>query len=161
MTAKKNQSKGDKPLNKTAFIKSFEDDVSADEIVAKAKDAGLDLRKKLIWTVQSEVRNSGKGGSAKNGISKAPKPAKAKKAAKVKPANKPPAKAGDAVTAAKPRGAKKSAKGARELKTYSSTAPASKSSPEQKMTALLVELGTARGDELYRSVRNKLNALVS
>jgi len=161
MPAKKSTKNDDKPLNKTAFIKGFAHDTPADEIVAKGKEAGLDIKSKYIWTLQSEMRKAADGAAKKAG-----KVSKGRKAAKVVPSKAAGVTAGLLAAAVPP--AKKKAvsakKGSHKASKKRTTAPAKvapASNAEHKMTALVIELGTARADELYRSVRNRLNAILA
>jgi hypothetical protein len=45
---------------KAGFIRQFPTDTPADDIVALGAEAGLELTKKMIWTVQSELRHPAK-----------------------------------------------------------------------------------------------------
>jgi hypothetical protein len=138
--AGKKDAKGDKPLTKTGFIKSFSDSVSADEIVAKGKDAGIELTKKFVWTIQSEMRSAA-GKKAKRGP---------KKGSTIT------AKATIGRSIPKPQKTAGRKFGSPAVATSST----GKASAEQRLTALVIELGTARADEVYKSVRAKLNNLV-
>jgi hypothetical protein len=84
-TAKKTSQKSTKKLqNKSAFIRSLGSTVSAAEVVAKAKAAGISLSEKYVWNIRAAAK------AAK----KAPAVAASKKASVVaqptpkKPANK-------------------------------------------------------------------------
>jgi len=160
MAAKKKTAKADKPMTKTGFIKTFAPDVSADEIVAKGKAAGLELTKKFIWTLQSEMRKAS-GTTRKVG-----KAAKGKKAVKVATSKRAAVvtAAPVAAAAALPKKKGTSKKGAHTARKNGAATPAKAaagSSAEQKLKALVIELGTARADELYRSVRDQLNAILA
>lgn len=146
MAVKKDAMKGDKPLTKTGFIKSFADSVPADDIVAKAKDAGLELTKKFVWTIQSEMRS----GAGKKSKKKAPKKGSTITAK---------ATVGRTIPTAKKAAGRKF--GPSPSSFAASTSPSTgKTSAEQRLTALVIELGTTRADEVYKSVRAKLNNLV-
>ncbi len=132
MADKKNMAKADKPMTKTGFIKSFGPDASADEIVAKGKDAGLEITKKYVWTLRSEMRAGG--------TKKTSKPIKGKRTFKVAASKgaKAPSAAPAASAKAKPA-----------------------SNAEQQLKALVIELGTVRAEEIYRSVRKQLDAIMA
>lgn len=150
MAAKKKTSKGEKPMTKTAFIKTFADNTPADDIVAKGKEAGLELTKKFVWTIQSEVRGAAKstGKKAAKAKAKSGKPTSVVKAAPKAEAPAP------TKPAAKKPSARKTASAAAAPGTAANTA-------EQKMRGLIVELGTARADAIYRSVRDQLSMIVA
>jgi hypothetical protein len=143
MAGKKDVMKGGKPITKTGFIKSFADSVPADEIVAKAKDAGLDLTKKFVWTIQSEMR-SGTGKKSK------------KKAVRKGSGMTAKATVGRTVPSAQKTANRKFGPSA----ATSASSNGSRTTAEQRLTALVIELGTTRADEVYKSVRAKLNNLV-
>ncbi len=156
MTAKTNTAESDKPITKTGFIRSFGPDVSANEIVAKGKEAGLDFEKKYVWTLQSEMRN-GTGGTGKKSKRSAKK--MGKKAATV--ASPVAAHASVADPSAKKKYGFK--KGTGKVVTKVATAatkPAGRSSAEHELKALIVELGTARAEGIYRAVRTRLSMIV-
>ncbi len=161
MAAKTSNSKTEKPLNKSAFVRGFDPATPADEIVTKGKEAGLELTKKMIWTMQSEMRALAKGGEggAKK-VKKAGKKAKktskksSKKASKAVRVSAAPATATATASSAKPAGAPAKARAA-------SAPTASASGLEQKLKALIVEIGTSRAEEIYRSVRHQLSAITS
>lgn len=149
MAAKKTSSKGnDKGPTKSGFIRSLPDRTPAKEVIAKAKEVGLDLKEKLIWTVQSEMRSEAKGGAKKS----------AKKSAQ---AGSGTAGTAPRAASAKSNGKKGSKKKATAKVAAKTTAIANSSGAEQKMKAIIVQLGTTRADELYRSVRKELDALVA
>ena len=165
MAAKKKiRRSSSKGMTKTGFIRNMGPDVAPDEVIAKAKEQGLELTKKLVWTTQSEMRTGGKGAGKKG---KAPNGKKVT-ATNVTPDTATPAVA--APVAAKPAKRKKPGpkagfrkKAARKAAAQASAAPAkatSGSTAEQKLKALVIELGTARADEVYRSVRAQLSALL-
>ncbi len=140
MAAQNSSDKSDKPMTKNAFIRGFDPSTPADDVVAKGKEAGLDLTKKSVWNIQSALRIAA-GGGAKKAKAPAKKPGKAAKTEPVK---------AHAIAAGKAP-AKKSA---------SSSASAG-GSLEHKLKLLIVEVGTARAEEIYRSVRHQLSAITS
>jgi len=150
MTAKTDAAKSDKRVNKSAFIRGFSPRTPAAEIVAKGKEAGIELTPKFIWTLQSEMRLGGKGAGKKS--KKA-----ARKAIKA-------AKSVTTTAIAKTSAARKVGRSVKATKTKPSVpqvrATSPSSSAEQKLRSLIIELGTARADEIYRTVRHQLNALV-
>jgi len=156
MAAKKKSSKSnDKGITKSGFIRSLPDRTPAKEVIAKAKEAGLDLKEKLVWTVQSEMRSEANGGAKK---------AATKAAKKAPPTTSAPAIAAASSAApaapAKSKGKKVPKKKAPAKVVAKTAASAESASAGQKMKALIVQLGTTRADELYRSVRKELDALV-
>jgi hypothetical protein len=159
MAAKKTRDKSDKPMSKTAFIRSMGPDVPPGEVIAKAKEQGLELAKKLVYTTQSEMRTGGKGAGKKG---KAPKGKKVT-VRSVTPGTATPVVA--APVAAKPTKRKKPGPkaGFRKKAAKAAAAPAKASNgstAEQKLKALVIELGTARADEVYRAVKGQLNAIL-
>jgi DNA-binding protein HU-beta len=159
MAAQKKSSKSNgKGITKSAFIRSLPDRTPAKEVIAKAKEAGLDLTEKHVWTVQSEMRSGTKGG-AKKSVKKAAKkatqaisaPAAAASAAPTAPTKSAPAKSMSKKSPKKKAPAKVVAKKA---------ASAESASAEHKMKALIVQLGTMRADELYRAMRKEIDAIV-
>jgi len=150
MTAKTDAAKSDKRVNKSAFIRGFSPSTPAAEIVSKAKEAGFELTPKFIWTVQSEMRVGGKA-SGKKAKKTARKAIKAAKSVAATAVSTTPARQ----KVSRPVTAMKTKPGVAQVRTTSSS-----SSAEQKLRSLIVELGTARADEIYRTVRLQLNALV-
>jgi hypothetical protein len=147
MPAKKKATKG---ISKTAFIRGFGPDASADDIVAKGKEQGLALTKKYVWTKQSEMR---KEATAPTGKKAASAPTE-KKAASAPQAPKKTA-----------RKARRKASKAPKQAPSAAVAPKAVAKPArddaaQRMKALIIELGTVRADELYRGVRAQLDAMV-
>ncbi len=132
MAAKKNTANADKPMTKAGFIKGFAPDASADEIVAKGKEAGLEITKKYVWTLQSELRAGG--------TKKTSKPIKGKRTFKV----------------AASKGAK-----AATIPPAASAKAKPVSNAEQQLKALVIELGTVRAEEIYRSVCKQLEAIMA
>lgn len=154
MAAKKKTAKADRPMTKAGFIKTFAPSVSADEIVAKAKEAGLELTSKYIWTLQSEMRK------ATGATKKAGRAAKGKKPVKTVSPSVSAAPVAAPAPSPKKKGTVK--KGARKVTTNGPAAPVRASagaSAEQKLKALVIELGTARAEEIYKSVRAQLSAI--
>ena len=160
MVAKNNTSKCEKPMTKAGFIRHIGPDVAPAEVIAKAKEQGLDLTKKLVWNTQSEMRT---GGNA------APKAKRSIKAARSKP-EQGAATASKAIAAhtvpakRKKPGPKKGFRQAAAKAAATSAAPvkaANGATAEQKLTALVIELGTARAEEVYRAVKGRLNAIVA
>lgn len=153
MAIKKNSGKSNgKGITKSGFIRSLPDRTPAKEVIAKAKEAGLELKEKLIWTVQSEMRSEANGGAKKP----AKKTAQTTSAASAAASSRAPAAA-----SAKSNGKKGSKKKAPAKAAAKATTIAHSSGAEQKMKALILQLGTTRADELYRSVRKELDALVA
>ncbi len=150
MATKNKSNTGDK-ISKSGFIRTLADNTPAKEVIAKAKEAGLELNEKYVWTVQSAMRPKAK--SAKPAVpSNAAQPSGAaatsgRKAKKSKSKKKSQATKQPAVAAGSVKPVTRS--------------PSTTSATEQKMKAMIVELGTARADEVYRSVRRELDALVS
>jgi len=156
MAAKKNTAESDKPMTKSGFIKGLGIDMSADEIVAKGKEAGLDLDKKYVWTLQSEMRKATGGGTGK--MTKRSAKKLGKKAVTV--ASSGSANLAGAAAPKKKYGFKNgTSKAAAPVAAAASKANGG-SSAEHKMKALIVELGTARAEEIYRAVRTQLNTIV-
>lgn len=142
MAAKKKKARAAKRMTKTTFIRSFGPDVPADEIVAKGKAAGLSLTKKYVWTQQSEMRRGGKKASKSTTPSRAgaaaPAATKGRRGSRKSKRTDEPTVAANAREGARP---------------YAGDA-------EQRMRALIIELGTARADRLYREMRAQLDAIV-
>jgi len=158
MAAKKTASKGDKPMTKTGFIRSMSPEVPAEEVIAKAKEQGIELTKKLVWTTQSEMRGAVKSAG------KMSKSVKIKKVETAVTAPEVPSSMAAAPASAKPAKKKPGPKaGFRKKGARAAAAPAKAASgttAEQKLKALVIELGTTRADEVYRSVRAQLNAIL-
>ena len=160
MAAKKNSGRGkSKGMTKTGFIRSMGPDVSPAEVIAKAKDQAIELTKKLVWTTQSEMRTAAKGdGKA------APK---AKRSAKTAPSKSDEgattASTGVPARKRKPgpkKGFRKAAAKAAAKTAAASVKATNGSTAEQKLKALVIELGTARADQVYRAVKSQLDAIV-
>lgn len=166
---KKTRKSSDKPMTKAGFIRSMGPDVAPAEVIAKAKEQGIELTKKLVWTTQSEMRTGGKS----NG--KARKTKGSAMTVAIKPDDGATAAngAGLAPTAPATRkkpGPKKGFRKAAAKATKAAAAPAKAAAApakvtngvtaEQKLKALVIELGTARAEEIYRAVRTQLSAIV-
>jgi len=159
MAAKKKSSKGnDKGITKSGFIRSLPDRTPAKEVIAKAKEVGLDLKEKHVWTVQSEMRSEANGGAKKSAKKATKKAAQAPSAPAAAASMAPTAPAKSAPAKSK---SKKSPKKKRPSKVVVKTAARAESaSAEHKMKALIVQLGTTRADELYRAMRKEIDAIV-
>lgn len=163
MAAKKKTRKSStRRMTKTGFIRSLGPAVAPAEVIAKAKERGLELTKKLVWTTQSEMRTGGKGSG------KSPKAKGAAKTAAIKPdgITPPTDQAAPAPTTPATRkkpGPKKGFRKAAAKAIKTAAAPpktANGTTAEQKLKALVIELGTARADEVYRAVKSQLSAIV-
>jgi hypothetical protein len=161
MAAKKMSSKGNgKGITKAGFIRSLPDRTPAKEVIAKAKEAGLDLKEKHVWTVQSEMRSEAKGG-AKKSAKKATKQATQATSALAAAASAAPSAPAKSSRAKSKSKGKKSPKKTRVAKVAVKRAASSESaSAAHQMKLLIVQLGTTRADELYRAMRKEIDALV-
>jgi hypothetical protein len=61
MPARKKTSKGEKPITKTAFIKSLPKDMPAKEVVAKAKAKGIELTDAYVYNIRGSAKRSKRG----------------------------------------------------------------------------------------------------
>jgi hypothetical protein len=128
-------------LSKAGFIRQFPTDTPADDVVALGAEAGLTLTKKMVWTVQSELRHPKKASSKKPSSS-------SKKKATKKAAKKPTKKAA----------AKKSAK--KTAKKKAAPKPTATKAAEQRLKALILQVGLARAEAVYDQLREQLDALL-
>jgi uncharacterized membrane protein YgaE (UPF0421/DUF939 family) len=124
-------------LSKAGFIRQFPTDTPADDVVALGAEAGLTLTKKMVWTVQSELRH--------------PKKASSKKASSKSSSKKN--------KTAKKAAAKKSAKKTAKKKKAASKPTATKAA-EQRLKALILQVGLARAEAVYDQLREQLDALL-
>ncbi len=151
---KKSSKSSSKGITKSGFIRTLPDRTPAKEVIAKAKEAGLDLNEKFVWTIQSEMRSKAKG----------PTTAGSTAAAKAAPKAAPKAKKSKGKKKKKSAATKQPAAGASAPKasapvTRSSSAAAG--SAEHKIKALIVELGTSRAEEIFRSLRKDIDSILS
>lgn len=158
---KKTRKSSDKPMSKTGFIRSMGPHVPPSEIIAKAKDQGIELTKKLVWTTQSEMR-TGKGAGKKRKASKGRTESTGATLEGAAPVVVAPVMAKPAKKKPGPKaGFRKKAAGKAVAKASSAPAKASNgSTAEQKLKALVIELGTTRADEVYRAMKNQLSAIL-
>jgi hypothetical protein len=157
---KKTRNSSDKPMTKTGFIRSLSPEVPADEVIAKAKEQGIELKKKLVWTTQSEMRTGGKHSGRV-----APKARRSTKKRAIKPGNVAHATSeASAPTAPATRKKPGPKKGFRKTAAKAAAATPAKTTngatAEQKLRALVIELGTERADQVYRAVKSQLEAIV-
>ena len=61
MAAKK---KGGARVSKTEFVKSLPSSLSADEVVAKAKESGIEISKMYVHSIRSKAKTSKRKGRA-------------------------------------------------------------------------------------------------
>ncbi len=51
----------EKPITKTAFVKSLPDDMAGKEVVERARAIGIDLSEAYVYEIRSKLKRSGKG----------------------------------------------------------------------------------------------------
>ena len=82
----------EKPLTKTAFIRSLPIDMPARDVVDRAKAAGLSVAESYVYEIRSTSKRAGNAGTAKgaraskSSATKRGKPSKAKRVIKATPA---------------------------------------------------------------------------
>jgi hypothetical protein len=159
---KKTRKSSDKPMTKTGFIRSLSPEVPADEVIAKAKEQGIELKKKLVWTTQSEMRT---GGNSSGRVAPKARRSAKKRAIKrddIATATSEAAPAATATATGKKPGPKKGFRKAAAKAAAAAPAKATNgATAEQKLRALVIELGTERADRVYRAVKSQLDAIVS
>lgn len=129
---------------KAGFIRQFPTDTPADDIVALGAEAGLQLTRKMIWNVQSELRHPKTTATRKAAAKKTKATAKKKSTTTTRTG---PKKAGG-----KARGKPGSAKKA--------STPAATRAAEQRLKALILQVGLARAEAVYDQLRQQLDALL-
>ncbi len=138
---------------KAGFIRQFPTDTPADDIVALGAEAGIALTKKMIWTVQSELRHPPKKSAAKQAKKTAKKPTK--KTTKNAATNKTAKKAASSKAS---KSKKKTTAKATQKKTAKK--PTASKAAEQRLKALILQVGLARAEAVYDQLREQLDALL-
>jgi hypothetical protein len=177
MAAKKN-------INKTQFVKSLSKDLSAKEVVKKAKDAGIVISEAYVYTIRSAAGRAKKksAGSAPSGTATAKKgptvvhatPAahQAAPAAKAAAHTTPAAKAPAPHAAPAHKSAKKSAKKAAKKAAHKApvhvaahkapapahhTASGSSGASERHFVELVADIGLHRAQGLLTQFRGQVH----
>lgn len=159
--AKKTVSTSDPPMTKTGFIRSLAPDVAPDEVVAQAKERGIELTKKLVYTTQSAMRGQAKAANRRAGkVSKSKPKSKVKRQGSETSERRSPTSAAldRAAASATAPAITRSRNKSRSKLLSGFSVPAD--GAERRMRALIVELGTARAEHVYRTVKGELAAMV-
>jgi hypothetical protein len=117
-------------VNKSAFVRSLPVAMSASDVIAKGKAAGIKLTAAQVYTIRANAKRAGgKGSASKPTAAVAPKAAAPKAAAKASKAAKAPKVA------------------------------AASGDHDQHFTRLVVNIGLNKAEALLERLREKLNSL--
>ena len=152
MTANDQAAKNGKPVNKSAFVRQFPDTVPPREVVAKAKEQGIEMSGNFVSALRSTLRARAakKAGKPAAGAPTKRGPGRPRKAAAV-PAT-------SAASAPVKRGPGRPPKSVAAAATRASHAPPT-GDTDRQFLSLVLELGLRRSEDLLASVKARATAL--